>query len=206
MKILMVNGGPHPNGCTARALQEMETIFHAAGIETETMCIGREEIRGCVACGSCSKTGRCVFGGVVNEFLDRAQTADGFVFGSPVHFAALSGAMTSFMDRVWFAGSDRLSDKPAACLVSARRAGTTAALDQLLKYPMYNNMPIVPTRYWPMVHGHSAADVEQDLEGLQIMRELARNMVWMLRSFETAKAAGVKPPEREETVLTNFVR
>lgn len=206
MKILMVNGGPHPNGCTARALQEMETIFRAAGIETETMCIGREDIRGCVGCGGCGKTGRCVFGGVVNDFLDKAETADGFVFGSPVHFASLSGAMTSFMDRVWFAGSDSLAGKPAACLVSARRAGTTAALDQLLKYPMFNNMPIVPTRYWPMVHGFTAADVEQDLEGLQIMRELARNMVWMLRAFAAAKDAGVPLPEREAPVLTNFVR
>ena len=207
MKILMVNGSPHASGCTARALREMETVFAAAGIETEMMTLGTKEIRGCVACGTCKKTGRCVFSDAVNEFLDRAETADGFVFGSPVHFASLSGSMTAFMDRVLFAGSEQLKNKPAACLVSARRAGTTAALDQLLKYPMYANMPIVATRYWPMVHGNAAADVEQDLEGLQIMRQMARNMVWMLRCIQAGREAGIPLPEHEEErIATNFIR
>ena len=207
MKILMVNGSPHASGCTARALREMETVFAAAGIETEMMTLGTKEVRGCIACGKCKQTGRCVFSDAVNEFLDRAETADGFVFGSPVHFASLSGSMTAFMDRVLFAGSEQLKNKPAACLVSARRAGTTAALDQLLKYPMYANMPIVATRYWPMVHGNAAADVEQDLEGLQIMRQMARNMVWMLQCFAAGREAGIPLPEHEEErIATNFIR
>ena len=146
MKILMVNGSPHEHGCTARALQEMESVFAAAGIEVEKMTLGTQQIRSCVACGGCRETGRCVFSDAVNEFLDKAESADGFVFGSPVHFAGLSGSMTAFMDRVLYAGNEQLKNKPAACLVSARRAGTTAALDQLLKYPMYANMPIVSGR------------------------------------------------------------
>ncbi len=124
-----------------------------------------------------------------------------------MHFAGLSGSMTAFMDRVLYAGNEQLKNKPAACLVSARRAGTTAALDQLLKYPMYANMPIVSTRYWPMVHGMTAADVEQDLEGLQIMRQMARNMVWMLQCIQAGSEAGVPLPEHEEErIATNFVR
>ena len=207
MKILMVNGSPHENGCTARALAEMESVFAAAGIEVEKLSLGKAEIRGCIGCGGCRRTGRCAFGGAVNEFLDKAETADGVVFGSPVHFAGLSGTMTAFMDRVFYAGSDQLKNKPAACLVSARRAGTTAALDQLLKYPMYANMPIVPTRYWPMVHGLKAEDIEQDLEGLQIMRQMARNMVWMLQCIAAGREAGVPLPEHEaERIATNFVR
>ena len=207
MKILMVNGSPHEHGCTARALKEMESVFAAAGIEVEKMTLGTQQIRSCVACGSCRETGRCVFTDAVNEFLDKAESAAGFVFGSPVHFASLSGTMTAFMDRVLYAGSEQLKNKPAACLVSARRAGTTAALDQLLKYPMYANMPIVPSRYWPMVHGNAAADVEQDLEGLQIMRQMARNMVWMLQCIKAGREAGVPLPEYEEArIATNFVR
>ncbi len=207
MKILMVNGSPHPSGCTARAMAEMESVFTAAGIEVEKMLLGTKEIRSCVACGKCRQTGRCVFTDAVNEFLDGAETADGFVFGSPVHFASLSGSMTAFMDRALYAGNEQLKNKPAACLVSARRAGTTAALDQLLKYPMYANMPIVPSRYWPMVHGNTAADVEQDLEGLQIMRQMARNMVWLLQCIAAGKEAGVPLPEHEaERIATNFVR
>ncbi len=207
MKILFVNGSPHEHGCTARAFAEMETVFRAAGIGTETLWIGGQEVRGCIGCGGCRKTGRCVFGGVVNEFLDKAESADGIVFGSPVHFAGLSGAMTSFLDRAFYAGNTQMKNKVAACLVSARRAGTTAALDQLLKYPMYANMPIAATRYWPMVHGMRAEDVEQDLEGLQIMRQMARNMVWMLRCIEAGRAAGVPDPEHEESrAMTNFIR
>ena len=207
MKILMVNGSPHEHGCTARALQEMESVFAAAGIEVEKMTLGTRQIRSCVACGSCRETGRCVFSDAVNEFLDKAESADGFVFGSPVHFAGLSGSMTAFMDRALYAGNEQLKNKPAACLVSARRAGTTAALDQLLKYPMYANMPIVPTRYWPMVHGLTAPDVEQDLEGLQIMRQMARNMVWMLQCIQAGSEAGVPlPAHEEERIATNFVR
>ena len=207
MKILMVNGSPHKDGCTARALREMESVFAAAGVDVEVMTLGTREVRGCVACGTCKQTGRCVFSDAVNEFLEKAESADGFVFGSPVHFASLSGSMTAFMDRALYAGNEGLKNKPAACLVSARRAGTTAALDQLLKYPMYANMPIVPTRYWPMVHGNAAADVEQDLEGLQIMRQMARNMVWMLQCIKAGNEAGVPLPEHEaERIATNFVR
>lgn len=205
MKILMINGSPHKNGCTAAALREMEGVFHENGFETETICLGNADVRGCIGCGGCGKTSRCVFGGVVNEALDKAETADAIVFGSPVHFAYLSGSMTSFLDRMFYAASSQLRYKPAACLVSARRAGTTAALDQLMKYPAYAQMPIVTSHYWPMVHGFTAEDVAKDAEGTQTMRQMARNMVWLLKSIEAGRAAGVAEPEAEERVWTHFI-
>lgn len=207
MKVLLVNGSPHKNGSTNRALQEVEKTLQAAGVETEIFWIGNEPVGGCIGCGGCRKTGACVFGGVVAEFTGKAKEADGFVFGSPVHYAAASGNMTSFLDRVFYsadAGTFRF--KPAAVVTAARRGGNSAAYEQLLKYPGISHMPIVSSQYWNMVHGANAQDVEQDLEGLQTMRALGRNMTWLLSCIEAGKDAGINPPAVEPFQRTNFIR
>ena len=207
MKVLLVNGSPHKNGSTNRALQEVEKTLQAAGMETEIFWIGNEPIGGCIGCGGCGKTGACVFGGVVAEFTEKAKAADGFVFGSPVHYAAASGNMTSFLDRVFYSASaETFRFKPAAVVTAARRGGNSAAYEQLLKYPGISHMPIVSSQYWNMVHGANAQDVEQDLEGLQTMRTLGRNMAWILKCIEAGKQAGLEHPGLEPFQRTNFIR
>ena len=195
MKILMINGSPHPRGCTYTALHEMERVLRAAGAEVQILTVGAEQIGGCVACGGCRATGRCVRGGLVNDAIDAMETADALVLASPVHYAGISGAMSAFCDRLFYAGGS-WANKPCACVVSARRAGTTAALDQLVKYPMISNMPVVSSQYWPMVHGARPEDVAQDEEGLQTMRQLARNLLWLLQCIAAGDAAGVPRPRR----------
>ena len=210
MKVILVNGSPHEKGCTCTALENVAKTLNEEGIETEIFQLGTKPLVGCTACGACVKTGRCVFDDRVNEFLDLAEGADGFVFGSPVHYASAGGAIVSFMDRAFFAGSNSAKVpfylKPAAAVVSARRAGTTAAFDQLNKYFTISQMPVISSRYWNMVHGTKLEDVENDLEGLQIMRVLARNMAWFLKCKEAGAKAGVPLPRREETIRTNFIR
>ena len=210
MKVILVNGSPHEKGCTCTALENVAKTLNEEGIETEIFQLGTKPLVGCTACGACVKTGRCVFDDRVNEFLDLAEGADGFVFGSPVHYASAGGAIVSFMDRAFFAGSNSAKVpfylKPAAAVVSARRAGTTAAFDQLNKYFTISQMPVISSRYWNMVHGTKPEDVASDEEGLQIMRVLARNMAWFLKCKEAGKKAGVPFPKREETIRTNFIR
>ncbi len=210
MKVLLVNGSPHAKGCTYTALEEVSKTLNADGIETEMFQIGTKPLSGCTACGSCRETGRCKIPDRVNEFLDIAANADGFVFGSPVHFAAAGGAITSFMNRAFFAGmrsSGRIFRlKPAAAVVSARRAGTTAAFDQLNKYFTISEMPVMSSKYWNNVHGFTPEDVKKDLEGLQVMRVLGRNMAWFLKCKKAGIKAGVPLPEREEPIATNFIR
>lgn len=206
MKVILVNGSPHEHGCTRAALDEVSRELTSQGIESEVFWLGLDPIAGCIGCGSCREKVGCFRDDCVNRFVEKAATADGLVFGTPVHWAAASGAITSFMDRVFFSAGGKLRGKPAACVASARRAGTTATLDQLMKYFYICGLPIVPSQYWAMVHGTKAEDVAQDLEGLQIMRSLAKNMAWMLKSFEAGRAAGVKPPEAEAPVRTNFIR
>lgn len=210
MKVLLVNGSPHQHGCTDAALNEITNTLNAEGIETESFWIGNKPLSGCIGCRGCAKAGCCVFTDSVNAFLDRAQTVDGFVFGSPVHYAAVSGAMTCFMDRVFFAdlcgNRNAFYLKPAAAIVSARRAGTTAALDQMNKYFLHAQMPIIPSRYWNMIHGATPEQILQDEEGLQIMRTLARNMAWFLKCKEAGMKFGVSFPTREERISTNFIR
>lgn len=205
MKILMINGSPHPRGCTYTALHEMEQVLQAAGVETQILTVGAEQTGGCTACGGCNATGRCVRGGLVNDAIDAMETADALVLASPVHYAGISGAMSAFCDRLFYA-SDGWANKPCACVVSARRAGTTAALDQLIKYPMISNMPVVSSQYWPMVHGARPEDVAQDEEGLQTMRQLARNLLWLLQCIAAGDAAGVPRPGTEARKFTNFIR
>jgi multimeric flavodoxin WrbA len=210
MKVLLVNGSPHEKGCTYTALSEIAKTLKEEDIETEIFWIGIKPLAGCIACKKCASTGRCAFKDRVNEFLDIAGDADGFVFGSPVHYAAASGAITSFMDRVFYAdlqsGRQTFYLKPAAAIVSARRAGTTAAFDQLNKYFTISEMPVISSRYWNMVHGAKPDDVKKDLEGLQTMRILARNMAFFLKCKEAGLKTGVSLPEREKSIYTNFIR
>jgi multimeric flavodoxin WrbA len=210
MKVLLVNGSPHKEGCTYTALTEVAKTLNEEGIDTEIFWVGIKPLAGCTACRTCAETGRCVFDDSVNDFLGIAQDADGFIFGSPVHFAAASGAITSFMDRVFFAdlqsGKRSFYLKPAAAVVSARRAGTTVTFDQLNKYFTITEMPVISSRYWNMVHGAEPEDVEKDFEGLQIMRVLARNMAFFLKCKEAGLKAGVSLPAREESIFTNFMR
>ncbi len=210
MKVLLVNGSPHENGCTYTALAEVAQTLNAEGIATEIFQVGAKPLAGCIACKSCEKTGKCTFSDRVNDFLAIADDADGFVFGSPVHYASAGGAIISFMDRVFYAaarsGKKPFYLKPAAAVVSARRAGTTATFDQLNKYFTISEMPVIASRYWNMVHGTTPEEVRNDLEGMQIMRVLGRNMAWFLKCKEAGSKAGVPLPEREANVHTNFIR
>ena len=206
MKVLLVNGSPHKNGSTDRALQEVAKTLEAGGVETEIFWIGTAPIGGCIGCGGCGKKGECVFGGPVVEFVRKAKTADGFVFGSPVHYAAASGNMTSFLDRAFYsADADVFRFKPAAVVTAARRGGTTAAYEQLLKYPGISHMPIVSSQYWNMVHGANAQDVEQDLEGLQTMRALGRNMRGCFTASRRAKpqASSIRRSSRSSAQISS---
>jgi len=207
MKVLLVNGSPHEKGCTYTALSEVASALNKEGIETEIFHIGTAPVRGCIGCGGCSGKGKCVFDDdIVNRLIEKIDRIDGLVIGSPVHYASAGGAITSVLDRLFFAASGKLSYKPCACIASARRAGTTATLDQLMKYPTINRMPLVSSQYWPMVHGSTPEQVRQDEEGMQIMRTLGRNMAWLLKCIEAGKAAGISAPEREPVVRTNFIR
>ncbi len=206
MKVLLVNGSPHAKGCTYTALCEVANALEKQGVETEIFQVGTKPVSGCLGCGGCMKTGKCVIDDVVNDFIEKAKEADGFVFGSPVHYAAASGAITSFLDRAFFGKSDVYANKPGAAIMSCRRGGATATLDQLNKYFTISNMPIVSSQYWNMVHGQTPEQVRQDLEGMQTMRTLGTNMAWLLKCIEAGKAAGVPVPQREEKVATNFIR
>jgi multimeric flavodoxin WrbA len=207
MKVLLVNGSPNKKGCTYTALSEVEKELNKNDIETEIFYIGKKPIRGCTACRRCVELGKCVFDDdVVNAAVDKAWKSDGFVFGSPVHYAGASGFITSFLDRCFFSGSDAFEYKPGAAIVSCRRGGATAAFEQLNKYFTINNMPVVSSQYWNMVHGSAPEEVIQDLEGMQTMRTLGRNMAWLLKSIEAGKKAGVGLPENEGRVWTNFIR
>ena len=208
MKVLLVNGGPHKNGCTFTALSEIEKELNKCGIETEIFHIGTAPVRGCIGCGGCAKNGnRCVFGDdVVNELIDKADGADAFIFGSPVHYAAPAGAFCAVLDRAFYAGKNSFMYKPGAAIVSCRRAGSTAALEVINKYFTINNMPIVPSEYWNMVHGSSPEDVLKDGEGMQIMRTLGKNTAWLLKCIQLGKENGVDTPEAEPKIRTNFIR
>lgn len=211
MKVLLINGSPHKNGSTNRALEEVAATLNKNGIETEIFWIGNQPLHGCIACKTCVKTGKCVFDDSVNKCREKALTADGFIFGTPVHYAAASGAMTSFMDRLFYSefcgnGNKAFYLKPAAAVVVARRAGTTSTYDQLNKYFGLHEMPIISSRYWNLVYGASAGQVEKDTEGMYTMRVLGANMAYFLRCKEAAEKLGVKLPEREQPIFMNFIR
>jgi multimeric flavodoxin WrbA len=211
MKIILVNGSPHEKGCTYRALREVENTLNEEGIETEIFWIGTKAISGCIGCYACKNLGHCVIDDIVNEFVNKSIEADGFVFGSPVHYAGMSGALTSFMDRVFYSSSmagrsECFLHKPVASVICARRGGTTATYDQINKYFGISQMPIISSRYWNMVHGANPDDVEQDLEGLQTMRVMARNMAYFLKCIEAGKEKGIEKPQKEKAIRTNFIR
>ena len=210
MKVLLLNGSPHKNGCTYTALEEIAKTLKEEGIESEIYQIGTDAISGCRGCGACAKLGRCVIKDKVNEFVEYAKDFDGFIFGSPVHYGSACGSITSFLDRAFFVnfcgGKKVFEHKPGAVIVSARRAGTTATLDQLNKYFTISQMPVISGRYWNMVHGMSKEEVLQDAEGMQNMRVLARNMAWHLKCREAAEKAGIPLPKQEEITFTNFIR
>ena len=207
-KVLLVNGSSRQEGNTSVALAEVAAALEGHGIETETMWLGNKPVNDCIACGKCAELGgKCVVDNdVVNELIAKAAQADGFVFGTPVHYASASGNMTSFMDRLAYAGGKYLAYKPAAICCSARRAGTTTTLDQLVKYPEFFHMPLVSGSYWPMVHGSNPEQVLQDAEGCAVMQELGRNMAWLLRCIEAGRAAGIDHPENPRRPMTNFIR
>lgn len=206
MKVILVNGSPKEKGCTYTALSEAAKTLQECGIETEIFWVGNKPIAGCIGCGSCATKGACFVKDTVNEFVEKAKTADGFIFGSPVHYAAASGALTSFMDRAFYSGSKYMKGKPAAAVVSCRRGGASAAFDQINKYFTISSMPIVSSQYWNQVHGSTPADVVQDLEGMQTMRTLARNMAWLLKCIEAGRSAGISFPDPEPVQRTNFIR
>jgi multimeric flavodoxin WrbA len=207
LNVLLINGSPHKNGCTFTALSEIAGELENQGIQTRVFHIGTKAIRGCIACGKCREPGYCIgLNDPVNECIDLIKAADGIVVGSPVYYASPNGALLALLDRVFFASSAAFAYKPAAAIVSCRRGGSTASFDVLNKYFTISNMPIVSSQYWNQVHGHSPEDVRQDLEGLQIMRTLGRNMAWLLKCIETAKAT-IPYPEKEIVQLrTNFIR
>lgn len=207
MKVLLINGSPHEKGCTYTALTEVAKTLESCDIEAEIVHIGTAPVQGCIACGGCSKTGRCSYTkDRLNEIMEIAEKADGLIVGTPVHYAAAAGAVSSLLDRMFSAIPDKLAYKPAACVVSCRRGGASAAFDEVNKYFTINKMPVVSSQYWNSVHGACPEDVLKDEEGLQIMRVLARNMAWLLKCIEAGKAAGINIPEQEEHLWTSFIR
>ena len=203
MKVLLINGSPHASGCTYTALSEVASELLNQGITTQIIHLGKDPIPGCIACGACRKNGGlCFRNDIVNDVLPLAAQSDGFVFGSPVYYASMSGQMSAFLDRLFFSGSALLANKPGAAIVSCRRGGASAAFDQLNKYFTINNMPVVPSQYWNSVHGAAAGEALQDLEGLQTMRTLARNMAWMLRDLNREHI----PTPEDKKLKTSFIR
>lgn len=205
MKVLLVNGSMHENGCTYTALAEVAKALNDNGIETEIFQLSGKQVSGCKGCWACKKVGKCVFDDCVNEFVEKAASCDGFVFGSPVYYASAAGALVSFMDKVFYSGGKKLAFKPAAAVVSCRRAGASTTFDVINKYFTINQMPIVSSNYWNEVHGNKAEEVLQDEEGLQTMRVLGNNMAWLLQCIQLGKEQGLAP-KTEKKIWTNFVR
>lgn len=202
-KVLLLNGSPHEKGCTARALEEVIKTLNEEGIETELVHIGKESLPGCQSCNFCYKNGRCVFDDKVNEVAAKFEEADGLIIGSPVYYASPNGAALTFMDRLFYSAGFSKHMKVGAAVVSCRRGGNTASFDVLNKYFTISGMPIVPSTYWNQVHGFTAEDVEKDLEGLQVMRNLGRNMAFLIKAIAEAKAKDGLPLE-EKKVYTSF--
>ena len=205
MKVLLVNGSYHEKGCTYTALAEVAKALNANGVETEIYWLGQNQVSGCKGCWACKKIKKCVIDDGMNEFVEKAAEFDGYVFGSPVYYASAAGALVSFMDRVFYSGGKNLAFKPAAAVVSCRRAGASTTFDVINKYFTINNMPIVGSNYWNEIHGNTAEEAAQDEEGLQTMRVLGNNMAWLIKCIQAGKEAGVEPVT-EKKIWTNFIR
>ena len=202
-RILLLNGSPHANGCTATALKEMISVFEAEGIETELIQVGNKDVRGCVSCGFCYKNGKCAVNDIVNEIAPKFEAADGLIVGSPVYYGSPNATLIALMDRLFYSTSFSKQMKVGAAVVSCRRGGNTASFDVLNKYFTISGMPVSSSTYWNQVHGFTAEDVKKDLEGLQTMRNLARNMAFMIRAIADAKEKyGL--PQVERGCFTSF--
>ena len=205
LKVLMLNGSPRPNGNTAVALREMETVFRENGVEVETLVIGNRAIRGCVACGGCAKTGKCVFDDAVNELAPKFEAADGLVVASPVYYASANATLVACLDRLFYSTPFDKTMKVGASVVCARRGGCSATFDELNKYFTISGMPVASSQYWNSIHGRTPGEAEADGEGRQTMRTLARNMTFLMRSIALGKERfGL--PEQEARIATHFIR
>lgn len=207
MKVLLVNGSSRKNGNTAIALAEVAQALKGHGVETETVWLGSKPVNDCLACGKCAELGRCVIDNdAVNELVDKAREADGFVFGTPVYYAHPSGRILCALDRAFYSGGAAFAHKPGAAVAVARRGGITASFDVLNKYFTICQMPVVASTYWNGVHGRLPGEAEQDEEGLRTMRNIGHNMAWLLACIEAGKAAGIEAPAGERGAMTNFIR
>lgn len=206
MKVLLFNGSPNAKGCTYTALREVADTLEKHGIETEIYHVGTKPVAGCIACRKCKAGAPCVFDDGVNELAARLEEFDALVIGAPVYYSGPSGQSTAFLDRLFYSASAKLKGKPGAAIVSCRRGGASASYDRLNKYFGISSMPIVTSQYWNQVHGNTPEEVLRDEEGMQTMRTLGENMVWLLKCIEAGKAAGVPLPQREAPLHTNFIR
>ena len=205
MKVLLINGSPNEHGCTYTALSETAETLQKHGIDTEILYLGKKPVAGCIACGKCRETGKCVFDDKVNEVIDKLDSIDAIVVGSPVYYAGPSGQLTAFLDRLFYSGGGRMAGKLGASVVSCRRGGASAAFHRLNKYFTISSMPVVSSQYWNQVHGFTPEDVRKDGEGLQTMRTLGENMAWLLKCIEAGREKGISLPEYEERIATHFI-
>ena len=205
-KVLMINGSPNENGCTYTALSEVAETLKKHDVETEILYLGKKPVAGCIACKKCFETGVCVFQDQVNEVLEKLDSIDAIIIGSPVYYGGPSGQVCSFLDRLFYSSRSRMAGKLAAAVVSCRRGGASAAFDRLNKYFTVSNMTVVGSQYWNQVHGFTPEDVRKDEEGLQTMRTLGENMAWMLKCIEAGKNQGVPAPVYEKRISTHFIR
>ncbi|MBR1604533.1 MAG: flavodoxin family protein [Alphaproteobacteria bacterium] len=207
MRVLMLNGSPRQFGCTYTALQSVADALRSEDIMTEIIWAGDKPIQDCVRCDACTKLGKCIYeNDVVNELIEKSKLADGFVFGAPVYYAHPGGRILSILDRVFYAASKYLSYKPGAAVVAARRSGTTAALDVLNKYFTINKMPIVSSQYWNIVYGRTPEEAQKDVEGVQTLKILGKNMAWLMKGMNLAQKNGIVKPEEVARQSTNFIR
>lgn len=205
MKVILINGSPNAKGCTYTALEEVSKTLKSEGIETEIIHVGHKDIRGCIGCRQCKTKGKCVFNDIVNDIAPKFKECDGIVIGSPVYFASANGTLVSFIDRLFYSMTADKTMKVGAAVISCRRGGNSATFDELNKYFTISQMPIASSQYWNMVHGNSPEEVQQDLEGLQTMRTLGKNMAFLIKSIQLGKKEfGL--PEKEEHKFTNFIR
>lgn len=206
MKVLLINGSPHREGCTFTALSEVAATLQSRGIETELLYLGKQPLAGCIACGKCLETGYCFRDDAVREIQQRLDEFDGLVLGSPVYYSGPTGQLVSFLNRLFYATGRRMAGKVGAAVVSCRRGGASATFEQLNQYFTISNMPIVSSQYWNSVHGFTPDDVRKDREGLQTMRTLGENMAWLLKCIECGRRAGIDRPTYEPCVYTHFIQ